>query len=241
MLMLPKVIHNSLAYIDRIDIIKKNVSREYLDSIIDNISIIRCRKGQQFILEGTPVNGLFFICEGKVKVLKTGINGREQILRFVKEGEIVGHRGFGTRKKYAISAVAIEDAVLCNLSNEVLEKMLREIPNLTYDLMLFYASELNKSESKVKAIAQMTVREKVIDTLLYINRKFGDNYKGLLDIQLSRKELAGFAGTTDEQVTRTLSALKKEELIFTVGKRIGLGNLEKLRKEISEHNYFLNS
>lgn len=107
--------------------------------------------------------------------------------------------------------------------------------------MLFYANELNNSESKVKAIAQMTVREKVIDALLYINRKFGINHKDLLNLQLSRKEIAGFAGTTDEQVTRTLSALKKEKLIFTIGKRIGIVNTKQLSKEISEHNYFLNS
>ena len=239
--MISKATHSPLVYINKVDIIKKNVPEDYLANIIDAINILGCRKGQQFILEGTPVNGLFFICQGKVKVLKTGINGREQILRFVSEGEIVGHRGFGTRKQYEISAVAIEDTVLCNFSNEVLEKMLREIPDLTYDLMLFYADELNKSESKVKAIAQMTVREKVIDTLLYIYRKFGLNSRGLLDLQLSRKEIAGFAGTTDEQVIRTLSALKKEDLIFTTGKRIGIVDVKKLRKEISEHNFFINS
>ena len=49
-------------------------------------------------MEGAPVNGLFFILKGKVKVFRTGINGREQIVRFAKEGEIIGHRGFGTEE-----------------------------------------------------------------------------------------------------------------------------------------------
>jgi len=231
--------NRDIEFVRSIDIFKKNVSIEYLIDIKDSISIIACKKGQQFIMEGAPVNGLFFVCSGKAKVLKTGIYGKEQILRLVGEGEIVGHRGFGTTNKYGISAVAIEDCILCSLSNDILNKMLIELPKLTYDLMIFYAEELNRSEDKVKAFAQMTVREKVIDSLLYMDRKFGRNLNGFFSIQLSRKEIADYAGTTVEQVIRTISALKKEELIQTLGKQIGIINIEELKKEISEYNYFL--
>lgn len=232
-------INDFTTHLDKINILKKNVPVEYLEKIANSINLIACKKGQQFIMEGAPVNGLFFMCSGKAKVLKTGIYGKEQILRLVGEGEIVGHRGFGTREKYGISAVAIEDSILCNLTNDIMEKMLHEIPSLTYDLMLFYADELNRSETKVKAFAQMTVREKVIDTLLYMHRKFGTNHKGYLSIQLSRKEIAEYAGTTVEQVIRILSSLKKENILITSGKQIGVNAIDKLKKEISEHNYFL--
>lgn len=237
-------LHNKLDYtycLGKIPLINDYVPSEYLEEISSSINIIACKKGQQFIMEGAPVNGLFFICKGKAKVLKTGIYGKEQILRIIGEGEVVGHRGFGTRKKYGITALAIEDCILCNFSNELMDQMLKEIPKLTYGLMLFYAEELNKSESKVKALAQMTVREKVIDSLLYIFRKFGTNHKGYLNLLLSRKEIADFAGTTDEQVIRTLSALKKEGFLNVVGKRIEIVNVEKLRMEISEHNFFIDS
>jgi len=222
-------------------LIKRNLSSELMQEFVLEKNTLACKKGQQFILEGAPVNGLFFIQKGKAKVLKTGIYGKEQILRFVTDGEIIGHRGFAISKNYSISAASLEDTILCNFSNETLKQMLHKIPSLTYEFMLFYAEELNRSEIKVKTIAQMTVREKVIDTLLYIHRKFGENPKGFIDIQLSRKEIADFAGTTDQQVIRTISSLKKEELITSSGKRIKINNIEKLRKEISEHNYFLNS
>jgi len=222
-------------------LIQKNISSDLMQILITERNTIACRKGQQFVIEGAPTNGLFFIHKGKAKVLKTGIYGKEQILRFVNDGEIIGHRGFGIREKYSIGALALEDTILCNFSNKTLKKMLSQIPELTYDFMLFYAEELNRSEEKVKTLAQMTVREKVIDTLLYIHRKFGENHKGLLDVMLSRKEIADFAGTTDEQVTRTISNLKKEGYLFTIAKRIGIKKIEALKKEISEHNYFLGS
>lgn len=208
--------------------------------LIQEKNDIRCKKGQQFIIEGAPVNGLFFILKGKVKVFRTGINGKEQIVRFAKEGEIIGHRGFGTEEYYSIGSIALEDTVLCYFPKEVLQEALKETPEFTYSLMLFYANELNRSESKVKSISQMTVRERIVDMLLYVNRKFG-NLKGFIDLPLSRREYADYAGTTEEQVIRVFSALKKENLISARGKKIGIIDVNLLKREINEYNYFLDS
>lgn len=191
-------------------------------------------------MEGAPVNGLFFILKGKVKVFRTGIQGREQIVRFANEGEIIGHRGFGTGEYYPICALALEDSMLCYFSKEQLQHILRNNNGLTYDLMLFYANELNRSEAKVKSISQMSVRERVIDTLLYSHRKFGQ-HNGFLKLQLSRKEYADYAGTTEEQVIRIFSALKREKLLKPHGRKIGLPDVALLKKEVSDHHYFLDS
>lgn len=203
-------------------------------------TILKCKKGQQFIIEGAPVNGLFFIKSGNVKVFRTGINGREQIVRFAKPCEIIGHRGFGTQEYYSIGAIALQDAELHYFSKDYLQNTLLTNPKFAYDMMLFYANELNRSENKVKSISQMTVRERVIDTLLYIHRKFG-YLRGYVNLPLSRKEYADYAGTTEEQVIRIFSTLKKENLITTQGKKISIVNLSKLKTEISEHNYFLDT
>lgn len=221
-------------------LIKRGLPTLSESGLISEKNDINCKKGQQFIIEGAPVNGLFFILKGTVKVFRTGINGREQIVRFAKDGEIIGHRGFGTEEYYSIGAIALEDTVLCYFSKDLLQETLKANPKFTYDMMLFYANELNKSESKVKSISQMTVRERVVDTLLYINRKFG-YLNGFLNLPLSRKEYADYAGTTEEQVIRIFSALKKEKLISTKGKKIKIVAIEALKKEISEHNYFLDS
>ena len=222
-------------------LIKKNITNPNIKKYIHEKHNIKCKKSQQFIMEGAPAHGLYFVRKGQVKVVKTGIYGREQIVRFVNEGEIIGHRGFGTGKTYPIGALAIKETHLCNFTDEILMKMLHEIPNLTFDLMLFYSEELNRSETKVLKFAQMTVREKVIDSFLYINRKFGQSEEGFFKIQLSRKDFADFAGTTEEQVIRIISSLRKENLIITEGKKLGISNVPLLKKEISEHNFFLDS
>lgn len=214
--------------------IKKHIHLDQMKNYIDKKRSFVCKKSQQFIIEGAPIQGLYFINKGKVKTVKTGIHGREQIVRLTTDGDTVGFRGFGTSRRYLIGAYALEDTTLCNFSNEDMLEMLHTIPELTFDLMLFYAEELNKSENNIRKIAQMNVRERVIDTLLYIHRKFGQ-VNGIIELDLSRKEIADFAGTTDEQVIRVISSLKKEFLIKTVGKKIGLVAIDKLKTEIREH------
>jgi CRP-like cAMP-binding protein len=221
-------------------LIKRNLNDLEDYRLISEKNNLHCKKGQQFVMEGAPVNGLFFILKGAVKVFSTGINGREQIVRFAKEGEIIGHRGFGTEEYYSIGAIALEDTKLCYFSKNNLQEALLNNSKFAYDFMLFYANELNKSESKVKSISQMTVRERVIDTILYLNRKFG-NINGFLNLTLSRKEYADYAGTAEEQVIRVFSALKKEKLITAKGKKIGITNIQLLKNEISEHNFYLDS
>ncbi|QDO95359.1 Crp/Fnr family transcriptional regulator [Formosa sediminum] len=221
-------------------LIKRNISTLENSNFVNNKSTLQIKKGQQFIIEGAPVSGLYFVKQGKVKVFRTGIHGKEHIVRFANEGEIIGHRGFGTADSYSIGAIALEHTVLCCFSKQVLQDVLFENPHFSYDMMLFYANELNKSEAKVKSLSQMTVRERVADMLLYINRKFGA-VNGFLNLPLSRKEYADYTGTSEEQVIRIFSALKKEKLIIARGKKIGISDIEGLKNEISAHNFFLDS
>lgn len=221
-------------------LIKRHINDPGAEELLKQKNTIPCKKTQNIIIEGSPVHGLFFVFSGKVKVMNTGINGREQILRFAKSGEMIGQRGFSSQQFYPIGAVALEDSVLCNFSMPVLTKMLQNLPKLTYDFMVFYAEELHRSETKVRTFAHMTVREKVIDSLLYINRKFGQE-NGFLNIRLSRRDIADFAGTTEEQVIRVISALKKDNQLKSSGKRLGIPNIESLRKEIDEHHFFIQS
>ena len=199
---------------------------------IESKRTIVCRKSQSFILEGSPVHGLYFIYDGKAKVYSRGFQGRDQIIRFAGNGDIVGHRGLLTFESYKISATAVEDSTLCYFSSEILIEMLHSVANLSFDLMKFYAEELQRSEDKVKKFSQMNVRERVIDALMYIIRKFGTT-EGVINFKVSRREIADFAGTTEDQVTRVLSKLNQEKLIHLEKKLIQIIDLEMLLKETS--------
>ncbi len=219
-------------------LIQKHIQKETLQPFIKQKNAFACQSGQQFILEGAPVSGLYFIYKGSVKVYKQTDENNFQIIRFSKDGEIVGHRGFGTNYVYDISASALTNSVLCHWGTEILIEMLHKTPELMFDFMLFYADQLQKSESNAKRFGKMSVREKVINGLLFIESKFGQS-DGFFNLTLSRKDIADFAGTSQEQVIRVISKLKKEGLLVTKGKKIGVPDLPKMEAELGENGYFL--
>jgi len=219
-------------------LIKKHINDEAVQSYLHRKNTFICNQGQQFILEGAPVSGLYFIYDGAVKVYRQTANKESQIIRFSKNGEIVGHRGFGTNYVYDISAAALKDTILCNFATDVLIEMLHKAPSLMFDFMLFYADQLQKSEANAKRFVQMSVRERVINGLLFIENKFGQS-DGYINMILSRRDIAEFAGTSTDQVIRVISALKKEGLLIAKGKKLGIPNLGLFAEQLLETSYFL--
>lgn len=125
------------------------------------------------IHQGHPVFGIYFICKGKVKVYKRGPRNKEQIIRLAKTGDILGHRGYGGELVYPIGARALEDSYIAFFENDLFIKISKNNALFSYNLMMFYADELKKSEMKVRNMGLMNFKEKVVDALLYIFSVYG--------------------------------------------------------------------
>jgi len=215
---------------------KKNYDQDSYAKVVENRFVIECKKSQSFIMEGAPVQGIYFVYSGKAKVTRTGSNGKEQVIRLASDGDIIGHRGYNRGTVYPIAATALENTTLCYFHHKYFTQELQTHNTLTYDLMLFYADELDKSEARAKKYAQMNVREKVIDTLLNLLDRFGQDKVGLKFV-LSRTELANVAGTKSEQLIRTLTSLKNEGILICEGKNIFIAKIDALREEIAKYNF----
>lgn len=205
-------------------------SKQSVEILDKSKRIALYKKGQYIFHEGNLVQGIYIVKSGKVKVINTGFNQKTQIIRFAKDGHLLGHRGLGD-KYYLISAVAIEDSTLCFIEDTVFTEFLIHEPQLSYQLMLFYAEELRIAETRMKNLAQMTVLEKAAEALLIIKRTFGIDQKNqsfLLDIMLSRRDMAELAGLSTEQLIRCLSEFRKRKIISIHGKKIIILRPEKL-------------
>lgn len=216
--------------------IHQNWIPEWADDLIKYQ--IPFKQGQNIVSEGAPVLGIYFILTGKVKVFFTGLNAKHQIVRFASEGHIIGHRGFGN-DVYPISAVAMEDSLVCFVENATLMEMFMSNPKFTLAMMMFYSRELRKMENRMKNIAQMNVREKVAEALLLLQDNFGLNKQKEINVPFSREDIANTAGTNVEQVTRQITDFESEGLISKTGRKIGILNLEGLQKIISIHNQYV--
>ena len=205
---------------------------EYISLISDLKETSIYRENQFIAHEGNAVLGLFFIQKGKVKVISSGLGGKTQVVRLTKQGDIIGHRGYGG-EKYPISAIAIEESTICFIDNDTIYKAFMDNPELTYELMMYYSRELRKSEFKIKSQAQMNVREKVADALLCCNSLYNINNDYPYLIQLTRQDLADLAGINTEQLSRILSEFKKDDIISVSKNEICIRNQELLNEIIS--------
>jgi CRP-like cAMP-binding protein len=194
------------------------------------------KKGEVLFNEGDKVTGIYFIYEGTVKVHKHWGNEKELIVRFAKKGDIVGHRGLGKENYFPITATTLEPVTVCFIELNFFLASLKVNHDFIYELMMFYARELQESEKNMRNLAHMPVKGRIAQALLTLKNKFGVNEQGFIDLVLTRQDLASFAGTTYETVFRILNELIEENTIVASGKDISIVNSEKLLALTSETN-----
>lgn len=188
------------------------------------------KKGEHIFEEGDSVNGIYCITSGVCKLSKLSANGKDQIVKLVKAGELLGQRTMISEEPANLSAVALEDMEICFIpKNEVLN-MFDQNNQFSRNLMKTICGDLKETSDHLVSISQKTVKERLAETLIYLEENFGKNTDGSLRIQLTREELAGMIGTATESCIRLLSDFNKLGLIELIGKKIVIKDLGKLRR-----------
>ncbi|WP_343688239.1 Crp/Fnr family transcriptional regulator [Chitinophaga sp.] len=187
------------------------------------------KKGGLLFKEGDPVQGIFFLYSGSVKVHKHWGEEKELIVRFARKGDIVGHRGVGNTQFYPVSATALEPVEVCFIPLGFFQATLKVNHDFLYAMMLFYATELQESEQKMRNLVNMPVKGRIAYALLLLSEKFGQDEEGNIDLILSRQDLASYTGTTYETAFRTMSDLIQEQAIAVSGKSIAVTDTAKLQ------------
>jgi len=190
------------------------------------------KKGQYIIKEGTPVYGLHFVQNGKVKIVSTDVDEKEQIVGLAKDGYILGPM-YQDDEVHSIGAIALDNSVICFLNKDTLQDTMKNNYKFINHLVLFYSRELNTSELHIKYFAQMPVNKKIIFALAYIIETFGiDKRAKVIQGSFSRQDIAEIAGTNAEQVSRVIHFLKENNIIEILGNKILVKKYAALKKMI---------
>jgi CRP-like cAMP-binding protein len=195
---------------------------EELETVNEHKSCIVYKKGQTIFYEGTRPMGLFCIHSGKIKVFKMGSQGKEQIIYLAKPGDFLGYRALLSEEFYAASATVLEEAQICFVPKNDFFETLQRNPKLYTNMMKAVCHELGIMEDKIAMLAQKSVRERLATTLIMLKETYGMEGDGsvLIDIALSREDLANIVGTATETVIRLLSEFKQDGLIALDKKKI---------------------
>jgi CRP/FNR family transcriptional regulator len=185
--------------------------------------------GELIFKEGHYPFGIYIIVAGKVKIIKNGFEGREQIVRFARGSDILGYRALISEEKYSCSAMAVTETQVCFLPKVFVSKHINANPKLGVQFMKLLAHDLKSAEEKTIRLAQKPVRERMAESILVLIDVYGyEEDKSTLNISLKRDEIASVAGTVRETATRLLSDFCEEGIIELKGRSIKVTDLNRL-------------
>ena len=187
------------------------------------------KKGQVIFEEGETLNGVYCVRDGVCKLTKLSENGKDQVVKLVVKGGLLGKRSLVTEQKTNLSAVALNDMEMCFIPKSEIMNDLAKNPKFTMDVLKKMANDLKDSDISLVNMAQKSVKRRMAEILMYIHDNFGTDNEDYLNIVISREDYASIVGTATESAIRILSQFKKDGLISTKGKQIKIEDYGSLK------------
>ncbi|HMC00152.1 MAG TPA: Crp/Fnr family transcriptional regulator [Flavobacteriaceae bacterium] len=208
----------------------KSLTKEDLVRVSGCKTTKTIKKGQTIFEEGEMINGVYCIKDGVCKLSKLSANGKDQIVKLVVRGDLLGQRSLISEEAANLSAIAINDMEVCFIPKHEIIHDLQQNVRFSMDMLKDMADELKIADDIIVNMAQKSVKQRLAETLVYIFDNFGVNEQGYLNVILSREDYANIVGTATESAIRILSQFKKEGLISTSGKQIKIEDLDLLKR-----------
>lgn len=186
--------------------------------------------GELLFSEGEPCSGLHIVSRGKVRIFKTSVNGREQVLAVNVPGESIAEIPVFDGGPYPASAVAIEDTEIAFISRREFSAYCMEHPEVSLKVLSVVGARLRRLVGIIEELSFTTIRERLISTLLKLAESEGMKTERGIEFQLpaSHQELASQLGTVRELISRNLMRLQAEGLLDVDARQIVVKDMKGL-------------
>ena len=193
--------------------------------------------GQMIFYQGNPCMGLYCVEAGSIALRKTDIHGNAMVVRISKEHEVLGYRSFFSQGPYTASAEALTECRVCFIDKLSIQEMLADNPTLGYAFLERMAEDLRISEESRLQLSTLSVRARLAHLLLIFKEHYGEmNEEGelMIDLPLSRQDLASMLSIRIETLSRTIQALKKDKVAIFNRRRVTVPDIDALFDEIED-------
>lgn len=183
---------------------------------------VRRARGQRLFRQGDPAEWFYLLQEGRVRLTQLTPDGHMVLLRLVLPGEAFGGVAALGSRTYPVSAEAAEDCVAMAWGGETMHKLLRGCPQLAINLIGLLAERLHVMQARYQELATQQVEQRLARALLRLAERAGRRVEGgvLVDVRLSRQDLAEMTGTSLFTVSRILRRWQRGGTIRSQRQRI---------------------
>lgn len=217
--------------LEKLSLLWHPLTSEQLNALKESIVIKHYKKNEYIYREHETPTEVMCLVEGKVKILKTGIDGRNVIIRVIKPWEFIGFRAIVVDDVFHASAATFEDSTIAFIPEHTIHKLVMENAEVAIYFMKSLAALLGVSDQRIVNRTQKHIRGRLAESLLLLKTKFGTETDGkTLSATVSREDLANMSNMTTSNAIRTLSSFADEGLVSVAGKKIIIENEEELLK-----------
>jgi CRP-like cAMP-binding protein len=212
---------------DRLEILKKsNFFSAVSDATQKEISRLfneeKYQRDDYVFFEGDTAEWFHLVKEGRVKLVKHSDTGKDVILQIFAPGDMFGEVPLFDHKPYAASAQAMEPSTIMKLSRKDFLLFFSRHPFVATEMIMELGWQLREAQATIKSLAVDRVEQRIANILLKLADKLGTREESgiMLNLSLTRQDLADMAGTTVETTIRVMSRFTKSKIIKPVSGKI---------------------
>lgn len=200
-----------------------------LESSMTDVSL---RRGETLFEEGDAGDRLYVVISGKIKLGRTSVDGRENLLAILGPGQMFGELSFFDPGPRSATATAVTDAKLLSLGHSSLSPVLADHPNVAYAMLNQLAGRLRRTNEVVGDMVFSDVPGRVSKALLDLAERFGrETDEGIhVNHDLTQEELAQLVGASRETVNKALADFASRGWLRLEPRSVTITDLERLQR-----------
>lgn len=207
-------------------------SKKTLEDLTKEGNASTYKKKQVVYKEGSNPHYLYYVMSGRVRTFKTHDDGKDLVMDLYNTGDFFGYTALLEGGVYKETAETMEETELALVSKKDYEELINSNPAIARKFVSLLAKNVVDKEKQLLGIAYNTLRKKVAEALVSLQKKYHTNKQEPFVVDISRDDLATIAGTATESLIRTLSDFKAEHLIDIKSGKVIIANDKKLENLI---------
>jgi CRP/FNR family transcriptional regulator len=177
---------------------------------------VAARKGDEIFIEGDPCRGMYLVLQGRVKIYRSSLTGREQIIAIETPGAVVAELPLLDGEAYPASCAALEDSRLLLVPRPAFEEVLRRRPEIALEVVKVVGQRLRQLVMLVDELSLLEVPQRLAKYLAEEKEREGPTFR----LDLTNQEIANRLGTVREIVSRNLHRFESLGFITISGRTI---------------------
>ncbi len=193
----------------------RDLRPDELDQVAEAAHVRSAGRDEFFFHQGDAATSLYILVSGQVRLLQIAADGNQVLLNYVSVGDMFGGVAFLGEATYPITAQAVSDSAAARWDGGTMAALMERYPRLAFNAMQHMVGRIQELQDRLRELATERVERRIANTLVRLAQQTGKKTPDgvLIDLPLSRQDIAEMTGTTLYTVSRTLSRWEQEGIV----------------------------